>query len=160
MLLCLYKSLIRPIIEYGNVIWGPHYVIDQQSIEKIQHRATKLIPELRHDSYQERLSKLSLPSLVYRRQRGDLIFLYQLINQHFNIDINDFFRYQTYTTTRGHNYKIYKPHAKRFCRVNFFTLRTINNWNSLPASVVESATVNSFKISLDSFWSYKHYISD
>ena len=159
-MLCLYKSLIRPIIEYGNVIWGPHYVIDQQAIEKIQHRATKLIPELRHDSYQERLSKLSLPSLVYRRQRGDLIFLYQLINQHFNIDINDFFRYQTYTTTRGHNYKIYKPHAKRFCRVNFFTLRTINNWNSLPASVVESATVNSFKNSLDSFWSYKHYISD
>ena len=75
-------------------------------------------------------------------------------------NINDFFRYQTYTTTRGHNYKIYKPHAKRFCRVNFFTLRTINNWNSLPASVVESATVNSFKNSLDSFWSYKHYISD
>ena len=48
-MLCLYKSLIRPIIEYGNVIWGPHYVIDQQAIEKIQHRATKLIPELRHD---------------------------------------------------------------------------------------------------------------
>ena len=159
-MLCLYKSLIRPIIEYGNVIWGPHYVIDQQAIEKIQHRATKLIPELRHDSYQERLSKLSLPSLVYRHQRGDLILLYQLINQHFNIDINDFFRYQTYTTTRGHNYKIYKPHAKRFCHVNFFTLRTINNWNSLPVSVVESATVNSFKNSLDSFWSYKHYISD
>ena len=123
-MLCLYKSLIRPIIEYGNVIWGPHYVTDQQAIEKIQHRATKMIPELRHDSYQERLSKLSLPSLVYRRQRGDLIFLYQLINQHFNIDINDFFRYQTYTTTRGHNYKLYKPHAKHFCRVNFFILRT------------------------------------
>ena len=148
-MLYLYKSLIRPIIEYGNVIWGPHYVIDQQAIEKIQHKATKLIPELRHDSYQERLSKLSLPSLVYRRQRGDLISLYQLINQHFNIDINDFFRYQKY-----------KPHAKRFCCVNFFTLRTINNWNSLPVNVVESATVNSFKNSLDSFWSYKHYISD
>ena len=73
----------------------------QQAIEKIQHRATKLIPELRNDSYQERLSKLSLPSLVYRRQRGDLIFLYQLINQHFNIDINDFFRYQTYTIPPG-----------------------------------------------------------
>ena len=150
-MLCLYKSLIRPIIEYGNVIWDPHYVTDQQAIEKIQHRATKLIPELRHDSYQERLSKLSLPSFVYRRQRGDLIFLYQLINQHFNIDINDFFRYQTYTTIRGHNYKLYKPHAKHVCHVNFFTLRTINNWNRLPVSVVESATVNSFKNSLDSF---------
>ena len=121
MMLCLYKSLIRPVIEYGNIIWGPHYVIDQQAIEKIQRRATKLIPELKHDSYQERLSKLSLPSLAYRRQRGDMIFLYQLINQCFNVDITDLFKYQTYSTTRGHNYKIYKPHAKRFCRVNFFT---------------------------------------
>ena len=67
MMLCLYKSLIRPVIEYGNIIWGPHYVIDQQAIEKIQRRATKLIPELKHDPYQERLFKLSLPSLAYRR---------------------------------------------------------------------------------------------
>ena len=93
---CLYKSLILPIIEYGNVIWGPHYVIDQQATEKIQHRATKLIPELRHDSYQERLSKVILAITCVQTSKGDLIFLYQLINQHFNIDINDFFRYQTY----------------------------------------------------------------
>ena len=43
---------------------GSPYVTDQQAIEKIQHRATKMIPELRNDSYQERLSKLSLPSLA------------------------------------------------------------------------------------------------
>ena len=43
--------------------------MDQQAIEKIEHRVTKLIPELKYDSYQERLSKLSLPSHVtaYRR---------------------------------------------------------------------------------------------
>ena len=75
-------------------------------------RATKLIPELKHDSYQERLFKLSLPSLTYRCQRGDMIFLYQLINQCFNVDITDLVKYQTYSTTRGHNYKIYKPHAQ------------------------------------------------
>ena len=80
-----------------------------------------------------------------------MIFLYQLINQCFNVDITDLFKYQTYSTTRGHNYKIYKPHAKHFCRVNFFTLRTINNWNSLPAHIVESETTNLFKNSLDSF---------
>ena len=89
MMLSLYKSLIRPVIEYGNIIWGPHYVIDQQAIEKIQRRATKLFSELKHDSYQEHLFKLSLPSLAYRRQRGDMIFLYQLINQCFNVDITD-----------------------------------------------------------------------
>ena len=56
MLLCLYKSLVRPVIEYGNIIWGPHDIMDQQAIEKVQRRATKLIPELRQFTYQERLS--------------------------------------------------------------------------------------------------------
>ena len=155
MILRLYKTLIRPVIEYGNVIWGPHYIMDQQAIENIQRRATKLIPELKYDSYQDRLYKLSLPSLVYRRQRGDMIFLYQLSNQHF---INNFFQYQTSNVTRGHQYKIYKPHATHHCRAHFFTQRTINNWNSLPANVVESLTTNSFKNLLDIYWNSKHYI--
>ena len=158
MILRLYKTLIRPVIEYGNVIWGPHYIMDQQAIENIQRRATKLIPELKYDSYQDRLYKLSLPSLVYRRQRGDMIFLYQLTNQHFNININNFFKYQTSNVTRGHQYKIYKPHATRHCRAHFFTHRTINNWNSLPANVVESSTTNSFKNLLYIYWNSKHYI--
>ena len=98
-----------------------------------------------HDSYQEQVSKLSLPLLVYRRSRGDMIYLYQLIN----IDANDFFKHQTFTITRGHKYKIYKPYAKCFCRAHFFMQRTINKWNSLPEIVVESPTINLFKNSLD-----------
>ena len=43
--------------------WGPFYVMDQQAIERVQCRATKIIPELRHYSYQEHLQRLSLPSL-------------------------------------------------------------------------------------------------
>ena len=43
MFLSLYKSLVRPIIEYGNAIWGPHYILDQQSIESVQRRFTKYL---------------------------------------------------------------------------------------------------------------------
>ena len=25
MMLSLYKTIVRPIVEYGNVIWGPHF---------------------------------------------------------------------------------------------------------------------------------------
>ena len=35
--------MVRPILEYGNVIWGPHYVLDQRKLEGVQRRATKLV---------------------------------------------------------------------------------------------------------------------
>ena len=75
----LYKSLVRPHLEYANVVWGPHYVEDIKGIARIQRRATKLIRELRHMEYKDRLRELQLPSLSYRRRRGDMIYAYKLI---------------------------------------------------------------------------------
>ena len=72
----LFKSLIRPILEYGNLLWGPFYSTDQQAIEGVQHRATKLITSIGHLSYPERLQILNLPSLYYRRLRGDMTDFY------------------------------------------------------------------------------------
>ena len=36
MLLQLYKSFVRPILEYGNIIWGPQFILNQQSVEKFK----------------------------------------------------------------------------------------------------------------------------
>ena len=66
ILLNLYKSFIRPIIEYGTAIWGPYYVLDQQLIERIQRRATKLIHGLHDQPYVDRLAGLHLPSLQWK----------------------------------------------------------------------------------------------
>ena len=77
MLSKLFTTLVRPILEYGNAIWGPLFTLDQRKVEKVQRQATRLLQSLHDKSYTERLSILSLPSLLYRRQRGDLIFLYQ-----------------------------------------------------------------------------------
>ena len=63
----LYKSLVRPIIEYNNVLWGPFYVSDNQKIERIQRKATRIIPSISHLSYHDRLRHLNLPSLQHRR---------------------------------------------------------------------------------------------
>ena len=61
----LYKSFVRPILEYGNIVWGPHYILDQRSVEKVQRRATKLIHGLYIMDYSDRLTTLNLPSLQY-----------------------------------------------------------------------------------------------
>ena len=69
----LYMTLVRPHLEYANVVWGPHYKGDQQLVEKVQRRATKMIPNLRNLSYDSRLRHLNLPSLHHRRQHGDIV---------------------------------------------------------------------------------------
>jgi len=61
------NRLVHPILEYGNAIWGPHFILDQQKIEKVQHRTTHLISTLKELLYAEHLSSLNLPSLHYRR---------------------------------------------------------------------------------------------
>ena len=60
------KSLIHPILEYGNAIWVPHYILDQRSVERMQRRATKLIHGLQDMTYSDCLTTLNLPSLQYR----------------------------------------------------------------------------------------------
>jgi len=81
---------VRPVIEFGNFIWGPHYIVDQQNIEKIQQRATKSLTGLQI-SYPDRLCILNFPSLKYHRLRGDMILVYRLLNNDVDIDFNDFF---------------------------------------------------------------------
>jgi len=69
----LYKSLVRSHLEYANSIWSPYHVQDIEALEKFQKRATKLISSLKHNSYEERLRILHLPTLKFRRLRGDMI---------------------------------------------------------------------------------------
>ena len=75
-----YKTLVRPILEYGNIIWGPHYSGgDKHKIDRVQHRATRLVPGFDEIPYEERLRRLKLRSLQYRRKRGDMIQTYKIM---------------------------------------------------------------------------------
>ena len=71
----LYITLIRPHLDYASVVWNPYQLGHIRAIEKVQRRATRIIPEFRGYSYFDRLKALNLPSLVYRRRRMDMIML-------------------------------------------------------------------------------------
>ena len=73
VLLCLYKSLMRPQLEYCSTVWTVLFKKETSEIEKIQRRATKLVKNIKDLSYSERLRKLGLPTLEYRRRRADMI---------------------------------------------------------------------------------------
>ncbi|XP_070212649.1 uncharacterized protein B0403.1-like [Littorina saxatilis] len=76
----LYKSLARPILEYGHSVWQPQQKLLCKEIEDVQRRATKLISALSEKTYPERLAILKLPSLEHRRLRGDMIDLYKYMH--------------------------------------------------------------------------------
>ena len=75
----VYKSLVRPHLEYGNVIWSPA-TYEIMLIEGVQRRATAMIKKYKGLSYEERLRKLGIPTLEYRRHRADLIQVYRLFS--------------------------------------------------------------------------------
>jgi len=79
-------------------------------------RATKLIRRLRGLSCTERLQKLKLPTLKYRRLRGDMIELYKMVTGKYSEDscINFNFVSREVNQTRGNKFKIFQDHVILF----------------------------------------------
>ena len=155
-LLKLYTSLVRPTLEYANAAWTPILRRDQILLENVQRRATKLIPELRDRDYEDRLRTLKLPSLYYRRARGDMIEAYKFTHSIYKTEQEPLQR-ETNTTTRGHSYQLKKERCNTRTRANFFRHRITNRWNNLCDDVVTAPSLNSFKSRLDHQWcAYKY----
>jgi len=76
----LYCAYVRPHLEYAPVVWSPPSKKDARLQEKVQRRATKLVPRIRNWRNEDRLAVLGLTSLHERRLRGDLIQLFKLVN--------------------------------------------------------------------------------
>jgi len=145
----LYQAMVRPHLEYGNIIWHPRFKCDAQAVEKVQRRATKLVPSIKDLSYEDRLQHLKLPSLQHRRLRGDLIQVFKIFKGLDRVDPDIFFSRPRTDTTRGHEYKLFKKHCKLDVRRNTFSHRIVNSWNNLSERVVQSPSLNCFKSRLD-----------
>ncbi len=85
MMLRLYKTLVRPHLEYASAAWSPHYAKDKKLLERVQHRFTRMFEELKDMEYAARLVILRLWSLEERRNRADLIELFRMARRVFPV---------------------------------------------------------------------------
>ena len=150
----LFKTPVRPILEYNNTIWNPRFKSVNAKIESVQRRATNMIHGTKNLSYPERLKAVNLPTLAFGRLRGDMIQVCKYLNGKYDVANTQLFSIDQrgFHNTRGHHLKLVEPGSRLIIRKNFFTERCISTWNSLPETVVQVQNLNIFKNRLDKHW--------
>lgn len=164
----LYISLVRPHLEYAVQVWSPILEKEINALERVQARATKIPESFREMSYEERLDKMHLTKLSKRRERGDLIEMYKVMNGLEAVKwVNGINQRPSARVEgpasglRGHMLQLEREvfgarlrnDFGRYVGIRhaFFSNRVVPLWNSLPQSVVGSHTLGAFKESFDLF---------
>jgi len=105
----------------------------------------KHLPGIGHLTYRERLSALNLESLEIRRLCLDLLLTYKIMFGMADIGSHKLFCLRAnIKPTRGHGFKLVQEQFETQRRHSFFCQRVVNVWNSLPVSIVNFSSFNSF----------------
>ena len=153
----LYKTFIRPHLEFAIAAWNPYVQSDIDKLERVQRRASKLPNHLRSQPYKKRLEALKWTSLELRRTRGDLIQWHKIVHGYDTVSFargpqrlaSHGLESPAGNTRRG-------PHGierelVRNClpRYNFFTNRVSRTWNKLSTNAKTESDTNRFKAIID-----------
>jgi hypothetical protein len=140
----LYKTYIRPHLEFAIPVWNPFKQKEIDKLEKVQRRVSKIPSQLRNLPYGERIKQMGLTSHENRRHRGELIQQYKIEN---GLDkINWHVKPQQSNQSGRLRRELVKNCQLRF---NFFSNRIVNPWNALDDETKNSTTIGMFKARID-----------
>ena len=141
----LFKSLVRPILEYAAPVWSPYMIKDIVALEKVQRRASRLALRQKRGemSYEQRCNLLKWQTLERRREFLSLVQCYKLVFgiEHLSSSL-DFFEFANSARTRAnHDYILYlKREVCNCCKYSFF-IHIVRKWNDLPGYIVHAESV-------------------
>ena len=121
----MYKAIVRSHLEYCLQVWRPYRKKDIDTLERIQRRATKMIPKLRDLNYEERLKECGLTTVDTKILRGDQIQAFMISNGYENSDTCMFFSLKK-DRTRGHEVLLVNDQCRLDIRKYSFSHRRIN----------------------------------
>ena len=153
----LYKVYVRPHLEYCIQAWSPYTQADKDKLEKVQKRAVNMVAGLRGRNYEQKLREVGLTTLEERRDRGDMIQTFRILN---NIDKVEPGTWFSMANERDRLGAAHTRHSRDTTRVvegasntdvrrNFFSQRVPGQWNSLPVATRQQSSVLGFKAAYD-----------
>ncbi|KAJ4435325.1 hypothetical protein ANN_17935 [Periplaneta americana] len=134
-----YKSLVRPVMEYGAACWDPCRLEHIKTLEKIQKRALKCCRKnspLKWDTLTDRRTRIRLCAL-FKTYRGEPVWR----------EIKNRLQPPNYSSRNDHSYKLRERRQRTDTGKFSFLNRTIRDWNALPADLLKAlpTTKNAFK---------------
>ena len=153
----LYKQYVRPHLEYSVQAWSPWTDADINLLESVQKRAIRIVSGLTSNTYEERLTEVGLTTLYHRRQRGDMIEVWKILNEEEDVKYSTWFTMASdhsmkVTRQSSNPYNILKPKYNSDIRKNFFSVRIVDMWNNLPENVHKAGSIGDFKREYDSLF--------
>ena len=147
-MMVIYKSLIRPHLEYCVQLWNPEAIHGSWGIildiEKVQRDMTRRIDGIGLMSYRKRLQECGITTLIERRARGDLIECFKIWK-----GLVDYGSSMLNVSRSGYNLVL---RVKKGSNLHsMFPNRIISYWNNIPDSVKDASSVDSFKARLGQF---------
>ena len=149
-ILTLYQALVRPHLEYGSPLWSPLNAKNIKAIESVQRRATRMIPQLRHLTYDERLKVLKMDTLEKRRLRRDIIEMYKILNNLVDFNFDNHFQSNVNSSNRSAG-KLKKKSNTNNISKHRFCSRIVGAWNALPNTITDIKSLEGFIKKLDEF---------
>lgn len=151
----VYTTYVRPVLETGSIIWSPQFCKDIRSIEQVQRYYTKKIfrkCNIPYTSYMDRLNKINMKTLEYRRCAADITMVYKIINNLVDLPFNKYFKlFSSPYDTRRHPLCLKLNSSVSNHHDSYFSRRVVPLWNKLPHDLVLSKSLNDFTRNLKQF---------
>jgi len=104
--------MVRSHLDYCSSIWAPYKKGDIEALEKVQKRATKILPGLKNLPYSQILKICKIPTLHYRRIRGDMIETCKIVSGKYQPDVGPTLYKSSVHVTRGNDMRLEKVLCK------------------------------------------------
>ena len=167
----LFRTYVRPHLEYCVAAWCPWTQGDKDILENVQRRAIGMVTNFKGRTYEEKLAEAGMITLEARRKRGDLIQAYRTLHGVDDVEAGNWFEMVqprpgasadnpgwTRNTSGSFNLRS-KEIGNNEYRRSFWSQRVIEPWNGLPNQVKEAKSLNDFKNGIDNLKFKRHLAS-